>query len=228
VTGVASKALAARNLRVVNRTEDEAAHIETASPEQKAAAAAKHATWKFQLLETVNADPKTDPYCLAVMVSLLNFCRPGDRTAWMAENEMQVRTGMQPRTLRRAKARLASLGYLTPERRNQKGILIYRIANPRQEMIADHVVFAREAFHEADILKKDRERRRRKRGGSRLTPPRFGEGGANLPGTGGASEPPKSVEQPVDIISSEEVQSLRPDPWGVYEAARRRVGDVDG
>jgi hypothetical protein len=228
MTGIAAKALAARNLRIVSRTDHEAEHVHTITPDQKANTATKHATWKFQLLETVNADPMTDPYCVAVLLAYLHFCGSEARTAWMSETELMVRTGVQPRTLRRAKARLLKLKYLVPVRTNQKGIVVYLIDNPRYELVTDHVVIARETMKEREAAKKEQERRRRRRfqGESRSTPPENNEGGATEHGTGGADEPPKSVEQSVESISSERGPSLRRDPWGVYEAAFRPIGGL--
>lgn len=176
------------HLRIVHEMTDEDRRV-----------SASNATWKFELLETVNGDPLTDPFCLAVITAYSHFCGARDRSAFLSEIDLQVRTGgLQPRSIRKAKDRLVALGYLTPIGKTAAGIVIYRLANSRQQMIADHRLFAAEKLKEDDTFRREEERRRRKMRGSRCAPPNEAEGGADVHPTGGADMHPNTVENSVE------------------------------
>ena len=153
------------HLRVVSRTPEEEAAILLPSPAEEAKASAAFVGWKFRLLDTINADPMADAYCLSVAMAYLHFLNRKTRCAYLSEVALTIRTGgPQPRTVRKAKQRLTDLGYLPPVGRTAAGIVIYRFDNPRAELVADHLVIAAEVMAEQEAQKKEKERARRKGG----------------------------------------------------------------
>ncbi|MBB3747446.1 hypothetical protein FHX10_007003 [Rhizobium sp. BK591] len=126
------------------------------------AAVRANATWKFDFLDTVNADPKAGGACLAVIKAYLHFASKVRPQAFCSLPELMLRTGgSKPRVLR-AKASLERLGYLVPMYMTDEGATMYRLTNARKQTIDDHLRIAREALAAA---KRDRKRRQRTREG---------------------------------------------------------------
>ncbi|MEC5322757.1 hypothetical protein [Aurantimonas sp. A3-2-R12] len=220
MSGIASKASPARErraaLRVVNSINEDGA---SAPPSicYDDSALPSFTSWKLDLLETVNADPQTDPFCLAVLEAYLHFANRKSRTAYLAENDLIVRTSLVPRVLRKAKQRLVKLGYLKLKGKSKKGVVIYAIDNPRRGIIHDHMLIAAEKLKDMEAEKKERERLRRANGGSRSAPPIIGKGGADWHLTGGADQHPKHLYRtPTSKIISERESDQKGDPWRVY------------
>ena len=219
---------AGHGLRLVTRTAEEEAAIVRPSPTEDAKAATNFATWKFVLIETVGADPMATPFCLAVIVSYLHFINRETRTAYLSENDLRVRTDLHPPILRKAKRLLARLGYITSVGKTKAGVHVYRIDNPRRELVAEHMVFAAETLKELEAQKKDDERRRLRRRGARLDPPGNAKGGQDSTLTGGHDPIPNPVEQPVDNNLSEGSGFNRSDPWGVLASVDREMASIRG
>ncbi|MGZ2458682.1 hypothetical protein [Rhizobium anhuiense] len=119
-----------------------------------------NATWKFDFLDTVNADPKAGGACLAVIKAYLHFASKGRPQAFCSLPELMLRTGgSKPRVLR-AKALLEKLGYLVPMYVTDEGATMYQLVNARKVVIDDHLKIAWEAMA---AEKRDRKRRQRTR-----------------------------------------------------------------
>jgi hypothetical protein len=225
------------HLHVVSRTPEEEAVILPSSPAEDAKAATGHASWKFRLLETVNADPKTDPFCLAVVSAYLSFTNRERREAYLSENDLRARTGglkgIQPATLRKAKRKLQQLGYMTPMGKTSAGIILYRFDNPRADIVAEHMILTAETLKDLDAEKKARERQRRRLRGLEINPPDKAMGGSKSNGTGGAKSTPNTVEQPVERYLYEASELTGARAWGDFagEADKwvgERIGRIRG
>ncbi|MEH7905538.1 hypothetical protein V7794_30870 [Rhizobium laguerreae] len=124
------------------------------------AAARASATWKFDFLDIVNADPKAGGACLAVIKAYLHFASKARPQAFCSLPELMLRTGgSRPRVLR-AKVTLEKLGYLVPMYVTDEGATMYRLVNARKQLIDDHLRIAREK-----LAAEKRERKRRQRTG---------------------------------------------------------------
>ncbi|WP_139802342.1 hypothetical protein [Aurantimonas sp. 22II-16-19i] len=120
-------------------------------------------SWKFDLLETVNADPKTSPADLAIMEAYLHFTRAKSRTAYLSALAIRIRTGIKSTdTITARRRRLVELGYLVPHGTTRTGIEVFEVVNARQNLVDEHVMAAQEKLREmdADRKRKDRARRR--------------------------------------------------------------------
>ncbi|MGO6938157.1 hypothetical protein [Rhizobium johnstonii] len=125
------------------------------------AAARANATWKFDFLDIVNADPKAGGACLAVIKAYLHFASKARPQAFCSLPELMLRTGgSRPRVLR-AKVTLEKLGYLVPMYVTDEGATMYRLVNARKQLIDDHLRIAREKLA---AEKRDRKRRQRSGG----------------------------------------------------------------
>ncbi|TAX99131.1 hypothetical protein ELH94_22675 [Rhizobium leguminosarum] len=119
-----------------------------------------NATWKFDFLDIVNADPKAGGACLAVIKAYLHFASKARPQAFCSLPELMLRTGgSRPRVLR-AKVTLEKLGYLVPMYVTDEGATMYRLVNARKQVIDDHMRIAREK-----LAAEKRERKRRQRTG---------------------------------------------------------------
>ncbi|MFF0947456.1 hypothetical protein ACFYE9_07240 [Rhizobium leguminosarum] len=129
-----------------------------ASANDDEAAARANASWKFDFLDTVNADPKAGGACLAVIKAYLHFASKARPQAFCSLPELMLRTGgSRPRALR-AKVTLEKLGYLVPMYVTDEGATMYRLVNARKQLIDDHLRIAREKLA---AEKRDRKRRQR-------------------------------------------------------------------
>jgi hypothetical protein len=232
-------------VRLVTLTKEEEAAIERPSPIEDAKAATGHASWKFSLLETLNADPKANSACLAVAGAYLPFTSRDRREAYLSEADLRARTGglkgIQPATLRKAKRTLSGLGYMTPIGKTAAGIIVYRFDNPRAEIVADHVRLTAETLKDLAAEKRALERLRRRPRGLGINPPQKAAGGLKSTGTGGSKSTPNTVEHTVDnnlyetggLIWGIPIR----DPWGVIADAtaaaarissRKALASVEG
>jgi hypothetical protein len=124
-----------------------------------AAAMTASATWKFDFLDTVNADPKANGACLGVIKAYLNFASKNVPKAFCPIPDLMLRTGCTRPTVIKARNLLVTLGYLIPEYDTDEGATMYRLCNARQMLIAEHLEIAREA-----TAAERRDRKKRQRG----------------------------------------------------------------
>jgi hypothetical protein len=137
------------------------------------------ASWKFDFLDTVNADPLANSACLAVAKAYLNFASQTRPQAYCAMPELMIRTGLTRPTLRKAKSTLERLGYLVAKFVTEEGATMYELVNARKNLIDEHLTIARELIVNASRERKVRERST-PRGGKNSLPPKSRRGENNL------------------------------------------------
>lgn len=109
---------------------------------------AASASWKFDFLDTVNADPKCTPACLKVIKAYLHFASEASPVAFMAKSELMVRTDLGEATIKRTRKLLSRLGYLKPIGKTAEGAIQYRLRNARKQEIDEHIILVREKLAE--------------------------------------------------------------------------------
>ncbi|NNH68002.1 hypothetical protein [Rhizobium laguerreae] len=109
---------------------------------------AASATWKFDFLDTVNADPQCTPACLKVIKAYLHFASEALPVAFMAKSELVARTDLGEATIKRTRKLLSRLGYLQPIGKTAEGAIQYRLRNARKQEIDEHIVLVREKLAE--------------------------------------------------------------------------------
>jgi len=82
----------------------------TITPIRDAKSDTANARWKFDFLDTVNADPLCKPVCLKMIKAYLTFASEAAPLAFMAKSEMALRTGLADATVKRTHRLLVKLG----------------------------------------------------------------------------------------------------------------------
>lgn len=182
-------------------------------------------SWKFDMLETLNADPATSPTEVSVMEAYLHFVRAASRTAYLSGLDLRVRTSISSlTTIWRSRRKLIDLGYLVPNGKTRAGVDVFRLVNARQNLVLDHVAILTERLNEQDV-----ERKRRDRAKSQKTADVRTENGH-----GGAPRPYRNCtdrysdngykhleDTPVVSLGTEgRTQSQEPDPNAYARASR--------
>lgn len=195
------------------------------------------ATWKFQLENTVNADPLADGACLKVLRAYLDFMgEPNDRP-FMSITNLKVATAMHEGAIVRARKKLVDLRYFIPCGHTSAGAVRYQIMNNRLNIVLDHQTVARETYKEIDAEKKAKERDKRKSSAPGHAEIAGDIGSAKIAGTTAfqvcdnrrdstAEIADESVENTVEVISIEGEGDLI---WHSDESgnAYKRVRDGD-
>ncbi|UWM76637.1 hypothetical protein N1937_05200 [Rhizobium sp. WSM4643] len=150
-------------MKATGRKKSEAA----AAPERKASS---HATWKFELLATVSADPMAGPGYVGIVLSYLNFMGSADACPYRSLIDLQVDTGLARRTLIEHRHELVKLGYFTPAGITSDGAQRYRIVNARENHVLDHKIVMRETLRERNAEEKEIERRKRNAKAAAMSP----------------------------------------------------------
>ncbi|MBY3344910.1 hypothetical protein [Rhizobium laguerreae] len=109
---------------------------------------AASATWKFDFLDTVNADPQCTPACLKVIKAYLHFASEASPVAFMAKSELVARTDLGEATIKRTRKLLSKLGYLKAIGKTAEGAVQYRLHNARKQTIDEHIILVREKLAE--------------------------------------------------------------------------------
>jgi hypothetical protein len=176
----------------------------TVTPIRDAKVDAASARWKFDFLDTVNADPLCKPACLKVIKAYLTFASEGAPVAFMARSEISLRTGLADATIKRTHRLLVKLGYLQRLNKTKGGAIQYRLVNARQALIADHIVFGREKL--ADDM---REKRRLEKAmkGLKMSPLNSAGADQNEPPMG-IKMSPNSLENTLELIAKNTELSL--------------------
>ncbi len=154
-----------------------------AAPRKKKKKDTSFATWKFQLENTVNADPLADGACLKVLRAYLDFMGDANDRPFMSITNLKVATAMHEGAIVRARKKLVDLRYFIPCGRTSAGAVRYQIMNNRLNIVLDHQTVARETYKEMDAEKKAKGRDK-----SRASPLRSAEiegdiGSAEIAGT---------------------------------------------
>jgi hypothetical protein len=137
-------------------------HLDLPSVAEYQAAKRALTAFKFEVIETVRADPKlTSDACLGVMSVHLDFLSIDPATlrpsmVYASTITVMARGGIKARgTVRRARKELVALGYLQDTGKKTKdGCQVFRVQNPRRDKVLAHV-------HETDEYLKQEEARRR-------------------------------------------------------------------
>ncbi|MCD1266696.1 hypothetical protein B5M44_19095 [Shinella sumterensis] len=92
------------------------------------------ATWKFQLLETVDNDPLLGKggACLSVMRAAINFMNTRHSRPYLPISVLMKRTGLASAACVDARKRLVTAGYLVPSGSNARGLDTFEIRNSRR------------------------------------------------------------------------------------------------
>lgn len=114
---------------------------------------ASKASFKLDLIETVNADPALEASDLKLMSAYAAVMQWPKREAWLSISRARAMTGLSERQISNSRARLsgenrAKRTYLTPVRR-QGGTPVFRVENPWREDSRQHVAIQTEYFREA-------------------------------------------------------------------------------
>lgn len=106
----------------------------------------RSAAFKFQLMETVNADPRLTAACKGVMLVYSKFMRSDDYTAYASNPVLMTWANLKSQTTAgQARKRLSDetsegLGYLQfTGRKTLGGCKIYRLDNPHHQFVQMHV-----------------------------------------------------------------------------------------
>ena len=116
------------------------------------------ASFKLDLIETVNADPMMKPSDLALVAAHLTFMTWPDRLSWLSMSRARAATGMSERQIGYSRRRIAKRGYLKfVERRGTTSV--FQIENTRTEDMRHHVALLTGNFREKQ---KNRQAERRR------------------------------------------------------------------
>jgi hypothetical protein len=119
-------------------------------------------TWKIQLENTVNADPKTDGACLQILRAYLDFMgEPGARP-YRSLIDLRVATSLSENTIIKRRQKLVGLGYFKADGVTGDGATRYQILNARENIVLDHQTIARETLRRLEAEKKEKVRLRRR------------------------------------------------------------------
>ena len=121
------------------------------------------ATWKFQLENTVNADPQTDGACLQILRAYLDYMSSHDARPYRSLIDLQVATSLAENTIIDRRKRLVQLGYFKADSTTSDGATRFQIVNARGNIVLDHQTIARETLREMEARKKERAREKRKK-----------------------------------------------------------------
>jgi hypothetical protein len=116
--------------------------------------------FKWQLLETMNADRRVTDALLKATIVLCGYLTLDERTlkpiaVYAAHNKMRARGGIKSKETVKAARRLGvELGYWIDRGETSKGVPVYELANPHSERIAMAVHDLEEAYKEQDAARK--------------------------------------------------------------------------
>ncbi|SHF04619.1 hypothetical protein SAMN02745157_1510 [Kaistia soli DSM 19436] len=121
------------------------------------------ATRKFEFEDIVNADPLCPPAALKVVRAYLGFIKDFERDAvYRSLIDLQVATGLSRRHLIDTRRLLIKLGYLEEAAKSRTGVARYRFRKPRENLVLDHQLEAREKLREIEAERQESQRLRRR------------------------------------------------------------------
>jgi hypothetical protein len=124
------------------------------------------AAFKFELYETVAADPLVSDVCCRANVAITRYVTVDERTlkptvAYLSNISMMAEAGIRSKTTVGSVRRIMTkLGYWVDVGQTSDGCRLYRIENPRREAIQMHIREATDKLREDDAARKENERRR--------------------------------------------------------------------
>lgn len=119
-------------------------------------------TWKINLENTVNADPKADGECLQIVRAYLDFMGSPDARPYRSLIDLKVATSLAENTIIQRRRKLVELGYFTVDGTTSDGATRYKIVNARENIVLDHQTIARETLRRLEAEKKEKIRQKRK------------------------------------------------------------------
>ncbi len=121
------------------------------------------ATRKFEFEDIVNADPLCPPAALKVVRAYLGFIKDFEKDAvYRSLIDLQVATGLSRRHLIDTRRLLVRLGYLEEADKSRSGVAKYRFRLPRENLVLDHQMEAREKLREIEAERQESQRLRRR------------------------------------------------------------------
>ncbi|MBB2678677.1 UNVERIFIED_ORG: hypothetical protein M2312_002181 [Rhizobium esperanzae] len=132
------------------------------APSPKEAKETSFATWKFQIENTVSADPQADGACLQVLRAYLDFMPSADARPYRSLIDLQVATSLAENTIIDRRQKLVKLGYFKVDGKTSGGATRYQILNARESIVLDHQIVARETLRRLEAEKKEKVRLRRR------------------------------------------------------------------
>lgn len=133
-----------------------------AATRKKSKKVSSFATWKFELENTVNADPMTDGECLQILRAYLDFMGSPDARPYRSLIDLRVATSLSENTIIDRRKRLVKLGYFRPDSTTSDGATRFQIVNARVNLVLDHQTISRETLRELEAKKKERTRQKRR------------------------------------------------------------------
>ena len=171
-----------------------------------------HATFLFGLYETVDADPALQSApCLSVILVYGKYAKylGGKSTAYASKVTLMAETGKGATTVKRARSLLVEYGYLVPVGATESGCTIYRLENPRADLVQMHVTERKWKLEQGEVDRKEAERRKAKSEnqdngrGSDMNPPEMNRGVRNGPDRGSDMDP-NSLDYSLEALAFEE------------------------
>ncbi|MBX4898599.1 hypothetical protein [Rhizobium bangladeshense] len=136
--------------------------IKVSPTDRPAAKENNFASWKFQIENTVNADPLADGACLQVLRAYLDFMTSADARPYRSLIDLQVATSLAENTIIDRRRKLVQLGYFKRAGKTSDGAVRYRVVNARESIVLDHQIISRETLRRLEAEKKERTRARRR------------------------------------------------------------------
>ena len=118
-------------------------------------------TWKFNLENTVNADPRLGPACLKIVRAYLDWMASPTATPYLSIIHLRVVTSLAEHTIIKCRRELEQEGYFVPAGKSSAGAIMYKIVNAGENRVLDHIIEAREKLLDSEAYKKQRERRKK-------------------------------------------------------------------
>ncbi|PJO47190.1 hypothetical protein [Brucella pituitosa] len=118
------------------------------------------ASWKFEAIKSVMNDPALTPACLPLMIVALDFKNTWDKTPFLPLMTLMGRTGKARATVIEARRLLVKEGYWTPVGRNESGLDVYAISDPKRDAIRSLINERATRLREDDKLRKINQRGR--------------------------------------------------------------------
>lgn len=120
------------------------------------------ATWKFELEDTVNADPLCDGSCLKLVRAYLNFMSDPNSRPYASILSLKIATSLHEGAIVKARRTLEKLGYFIKDGFTSSGAVKYRIVNSRRNVVLDHQAISQETLKRLQTEKKEKERSKSK------------------------------------------------------------------
>ncbi len=178
------------------------------------------ATWKFDLENIVNADPRLGPACLKIVRAYLDWMSSPEARPFLSIGHLRIATALTNNTIIRARRELESFGYFVPCGRTSNGAVMYRIINAGRNHVLDHIAIARETLLEIESGKKANYRRKKALASSSIDGDMSTSNSAQQTrerpfiscSDSSAENEPNNVYHSVEAISIEEVEHLNGSP----------------